>query len=85
MATRGPEHGQRDLKQGLPLCFWHSCQLSLNKFFDLSTPSLRNMEPTAISKMADRIWKMAFPKVIGHSEQLSQNRFFDLRTPSMRY
>ena len=31
-----------------------SDQLSLIKFFDLSTPSMRNIEPPAKSKMADR-------------------------------
>ena len=31
-----------------------SDQLSLNKFFDPSTPSMRNIEPPAKSKMAAR-------------------------------
>ena len=31
-----------------------SDQLSLNKFFDASTPSMRNIEPHAKSKMANR-------------------------------
>ena len=27
-----------------PQAFWHSCQLSLNKFLDLSTPSMRKVD-----------------------------------------
>ena len=37
MAARGPQNGGR----GLGLDFGHSKQLSLNKFFDPSTPSMR--------------------------------------------
>ena len=37
VAASGPQNG-------LPLGFWHSKQLSLNKFFNLSTPSLRKVD-----------------------------------------
>merc|ERR1711884_813426 len=63
----------------------------LNKFFDPSTPSLRNIESPAKSKMAarghkmaDGIWKGVQPLVIAHFEPLSLNKFFDPSTPSMR-
>ena len=36
------------------LVIGRSDQLSLNKFFDPSTPSMRNIEPPAKSKMAAR-------------------------------
>ena len=36
----------------LPLVIGHSEQLLLNRFFNLRTPSMRNMEPPANSKMA---------------------------------
>ena len=39
MAAKGPQNGRRG--RCLPLGFGHSKQLSLNKFFDLSTPSMR--------------------------------------------
>ena len=32
------------LGSGLALGFWHSRQLSLNKFLDLSTPSMRKVD-----------------------------------------
>ena len=70
-------------KLSTPRVFGHSHQLSLNKFFDLSTPSMRNIEhlqnpkwPPGGPKMADGVWKGVLPKVNGRSEQLSQNRFF---------
>ena len=33
--------GRRGLERGVPQVFGHSKQLSLNKFFDPSTPSMR--------------------------------------------
>ena len=41
MAARGPQNGRRGLERGVPLGFGHSRQLSLNKVFDPSTPSMR--------------------------------------------
>ena len=38
MANRGPQNGQRDLERGL------TRQLSQNKFFDPSTPSMRKSD-----------------------------------------
>ena len=43
MAARGPQNGRRGLERGLPLEFWCSRQLSLNKFIDLSAPSMRKV------------------------------------------
>ena len=40
MTNRGPQNG-RQVWKGLPLYFGRSRQLSLNKFFDLNTPSIR--------------------------------------------
>ena len=41
MAVRGTQNGQRGLESGPILGYWGSDQLSLNKFFDPSTPSMR--------------------------------------------
>ena len=43
MATWGPQNGRRGLESGLPLGrpLSRPRQLSLNKFFDLSSPSMR--------------------------------------------
>ena len=41
MVARGPQNGRGGLERCLPLDFGHSKQLSLNKFFDPSTPSMR--------------------------------------------
>ena len=41
MAARGPQNGRGGLERCLPLGFWRSKQLLLNKFFDPSTPSKR--------------------------------------------
>ena len=54
MAVRGTQNGQRGLESGPILGYWGSDQLSLNKFFDLITPSMRNIEPPAKSIMAAR-------------------------------
>ena len=44
MAARGPQNGRRGLERGLPLALGRSCQLSLNKFFDPSAPSMRKVD-----------------------------------------
>ena len=41
---QGALNGRRGLERCLPLGFWHSKQLSLNKFFDRSIPSMRNVD-----------------------------------------
>ena len=41
MAGRGPQNGQRGLKRCLHSDLGNSKQLSQNKFFDPSTPSMR--------------------------------------------
>ena len=41
MAARGPQNGRRGLEMGPTLGYWPFEQLSLNKFFDPSTPSIR--------------------------------------------
>ena len=41
MAARGPQNGWRGLERCLPLGFWHSKQLSPNKFLGPSPPSMR--------------------------------------------
>ena len=41
MTARGPQNGRGGLERCLPLVFGRSKQLSLNKFFDPSTPSMR--------------------------------------------
>ena len=59
----------------------HSDQLLLNKFFYPTTPSMRNREPPAKSKMADGVWKGVESQVIVRSDKLLLNKFFDLSTP----
>ena len=60
MAPMGPQNGQQDLERGSTLGYlalkviWRSKQLLLNRFFDPSTPSMRNIEPPTKSKMAAR-------------------------------
>ena len=44
--------GRRGLERGVPLFFGHSHQLSLNKFFDPSTPSMRK------GRDGEKKWKM---------------------------
>ena len=44
MATSGPQKGRRGLEKCLPLGFGRFKQLSLNKFFDPSTPSMRKVD-----------------------------------------
>ena len=44
MAARGPQNGRRGLEKCEPLGFWASKQLSLNKFFDPSTSSMRKVD-----------------------------------------
>ena len=41
MAARGPKNGRRGLEMGPTLGYWPFEPLSLNKFFDPSTPSIR--------------------------------------------
>ena len=43
MAARGPQNGGGGLERCLPLGFGRSRQLSLNKFFDPSTPSEKRL------------------------------------------
>ena len=44
MAAMEPQNGLRGLERGLPLGLGRSRQLSLNKFFDPSTPSMRKVD-----------------------------------------
>ena len=44
MAARGPQNDGRVLERCLPLGFWRSKQLLLNKFFGPSTPSMRKVD-----------------------------------------
>ena len=44
MAAIGPQNGRRGLERGLPLGLGRSRLLSLNKFFDPSTPSMRKVD-----------------------------------------
>ena len=43
MAIRGPQNGRWGLERGLTLGYWAFESLSLNKFFDPSTPSMRKV------------------------------------------
>ena len=49
MATRGPQNSGRGLERGRILGYW-----ALNKFFDPSTPSMKNIESPSKSKMVAR-------------------------------
>ena len=87
----GPNMVEVVWKGVIPQVIGHFEPLSLNKIFDPSTPSMRNIEhlqnpkwPPGGPKMADGVWKGVQPQVIGHFEPLSQNKFFDPSTPSMR-
>ena len=44
MAARGPQNGRRGLERGPILGYGRSRQLSLNKFLDPSTPSMRKVD-----------------------------------------
>ena len=44
ITARGPQNGRRGLERCLPLGFRHFLQLWQNKFFDLSTPSMRKVD-----------------------------------------
>ena len=46
LAALGPQNGRRGLKGVYPSGFGHSKQLSLNKFFDPRTPSMRKVDKT---------------------------------------
>ena len=45
-------HGRHGLERGLLSVIGHSEERSLNRCFDPSTPSIRNVEPPAKSKMS---------------------------------
>ena len=53
-----------------------------NRFFDPSTPSMRNIEPPAKSKMAARGRQNG--RLDKERGLAAPNNFFDLSTPSMR-
>ena len=64
----------------------------LNRLFDLSTPSMRNIELSAKSKMAAREpqncrrgleWGVILG-YIGCFKKLSQNKFYDMSSTSLR-
>ena len=63
-----------------PQVFGRSKQLSQNKFFDPSTPSLLVGDHpwwvTILWLVADGVWKGVHPQVFGRSKQLSLNKFF---------
>ena len=64
------------------LVIGHSDQLSQNKFFDPRTPSKRNIEPPAKSKMAARGHQngrrgLERGAILGYSNQLLQIKFLD--------
>ena len=84
MAALGPQMANGVWKGVQSWVIGRSCQLSLNKFFDLSAPSMRNIEPPAKSEMADRVWKVVYPKIFGRFCHLSLNKFLDPSTPSIR-
>ena len=44
MVAKGPKNCKCGLERCLPLGFWRSRQLLLNKFFDPSTPSMRKVD-----------------------------------------
>ena len=71
--------------------FGCSHQLLLNKFFDLSTPSMRkgcdgeNTSLAAKGALANHLQRRNACKIQNvRTCQLSLNKFFDLSTPSMR-
>ena len=87
---QGAPKGRWGLEMG-PTLIGRSEQLSLNSFFDPSTPSMKNKEPTVKFKMAARGAQngRCYPGrdvnvVIQRYEKLLLIRFFDPRTPSMR-
>ena len=82
MSARGPQTGQRGLDWVQLKVISPSKQLSLNKFFDLRTPSMRNMVLPAKSKIAPG-GPQNGPQglTLGY---LSLQTTFVLRTPSMR-
>ena len=54
MAARGAQNDQGGLERFLPPGFGHSRQLLQNKFFDLSTPSMRKVENGGKNKKKSR-------------------------------
>ena len=70
----------------MPTGSGHSDQLMLNKFFDLSTSSLKNKEPSAKSKMPAKVpqnGRRGLEKC-PHLGFWALPSIFDLSTPSMR-
>ena len=59
MTDREPQNVQWGLENGLPKVIGRSKQLLQNMFFNPSTPSRKNIELLAKSKMATRSPKMA--------------------------
>ena len=55
MATRGPKIANRVWKSFYPEVFGHSHQLTLNKFFDPSTPSIRKGRDGGEKKKQERV------------------------------
>ena len=54
MAARGPKNSRRDLEWCPPVGFWTPRQLSLDKFFDPSTPSMRKVDDGGNEKKKEK-------------------------------
>ena len=74
MADRGPKMANGVWKGVYSQIFWHFKQLSLNKFFDLSTPS-SFWWVNILGLVADGVWKRVYFSSFGHSKQLLLNKF----------
>ena len=90
-----PQNGRWGLEMVHPWVIRGGEQLSLNSFFDLSSPFLFNLTQLSPSLLNSpnfffvpqngrRGLEMVCPVVIWRFEQLSLNRFLDGNTPSMR-
>ena len=54
MATRGCQNGRKGLNMGVPPGFGRSRQLSLNKFLDPNTPSMRKVDDREKKKRKEK-------------------------------
>ena len=82
MAARGPQNGRRGLKRGLPLDLGHSRQLSLNKFFDPSAPSMRKVDDEKKEKRKKKELRFKWP--LRHCQQSTAQTATPERRPLER-
>ena len=66
MATTGTQNGQLGLEKNLPLIFWRSLQVLVNKIFDSSTLSMRNIDNGRRKDRNERDIELRLVKIAVH-------------------